>query len=143
MLQQLPATRLFLTSLLQSPRCELFLPATSKPPSHKRRREKDRQQVDMTEGCSLSYTLLSQAYVHHPPPPSGEKHKLDITARKKVIFILWQALSVQSYFRRMLSSAAIHNISSFIQEEHKRLETTSTKKCSSPGELAVIFLMCL
>lgn len=83
--------------------------------------EKDQQQVNMTEVCSLSYTL--PPLVHplllppSPPPPPGEKHKLDITAREKVIFILWQALSVQSYFRRMLSSVATHNISSFIQEE--------------------------
>lgn len=85
---------------------------------------------------------LSHTYVRSLLFPWG-KHKLDITACKKVIFILWQMLPVQSYFRWVLSSVVIHNISSFIQEQHKRLEATSTKKCFSLGELAVIFLMCL
>lgn len=54
---QLAATCLRLTSPLQSLHCELFFPATSKLPSHKRGRGKDRQQVNMTEGCSRSSTL--------------------------------------------------------------------------------------
>lgn len=44
------------------------------------------------------------------------EHNFDITACKKVIFILWQTLPVWSYFRWMLSSVVIYNISSFIQE---------------------------
>lgn len=40
MLQPAPSTCLFLSSLLQSARCELFFRATSKLPSHKLRREK-------------------------------------------------------------------------------------------------------
>lgn len=58
---------------------------------------------------------LSHTYVHSLLFPWG-KHKLDIAACKKVIFILWQTLSVQSYFKWMLSSVVIRNISSFIQE---------------------------
>lgn len=121
MLQQLPATRLFFASLLQSPRCELFSPAASKPPSHKRRRGKGPATSQHDRGLlALVHPPSSRAPSPPSPLPSptpGGKHKLDITAREKVIFILWQALSVQSYFRRMLSSVATHNISSFIQEE--------------------------
>ena len=124
-----------------------FSSATSKPPSHKWRRGKGPATSQHDRGLlALVHPPSSRAPSPpspSPPPPPGEKHKLDITAREKVIFILWQALSVQSYFRRMLSSVATHNISSFVRQEHKRLETTSTKQCSSPGELAVISLMCL
>ncbi len=76
---------------------------------------KDQQQVNMTEGCSFSYTL-SRAHTCTLSSSLGGKHKLDITACKKVIFILWQTLLVQFYFRWMLSSVVIHNISLSIQE---------------------------
>ena len=74
--------------------------------------------------------------------PWGE-HKLDITACKKVVFILWHALPVRSYFRWMLSSAAIHNIFLVHSRVAQKTETTSTKKCFSPGELAAVCLKCL
>lgn len=142
-LQQLPATCLFLSSLLQSLRCERFFPATSKLPSHKRCQERTGNKstwprVSHTHTTSRSHTRVWSLLLS----PSGE-HKLDIAAHKKVIFILWQTPLVRSYFRWMLSSVVIHNIFQFIQEWHKRQETTFTKKCLSQGKLARIFLMCL
>lgn len=101
--------------LLQSLRYELFSPATSKLPSHKRRRK-----GPATSQHDRGLLALIHTYTRALLFPWG-KHEPDITLpARKVIFILWQMLPVQSYFRWMLSSVAIHSISPFIQEQQEK-----------------------
>lgn len=101
--------------LLQSLHYELFSPATSKLPSHKRRRK-----GPATSQHDRGLLALIHTYTRALLFPWG-KHEPDITPLgRKVIFILWQMLPVQSYFRWMLSSVAIHSISPFIQEQQEK-----------------------
>lgn len=84
---------------------------------------------------------LLHIYVHPLSSSLGENTSLTSQLGRKSYLSCGRqcrySLILDGYFQ------VIHNVSSIIQKEHKRLETTSTKKCFSPGELALIFLMCL
>lgn len=107
--------------------------------------EKDQQQVNMTEVCSLSYTL--PPLVHplllppSPPPPPGENTSLTSPLARKSYLSCGRrcrySLILDGCFQVLRLTTSPRSF------KRSRLETTSTKKCSSPGELAVISLMCL
>ncbi len=88
-LQQLPATRLFLTSLLQRLCCELFFPATSKLPSHKRCWERP------SNKSTWPRVAHSQAQIRAlPPAPPGEGNAslTSLPARKSYLSCGWRRL---------------------------------------------------
>lgn len=101
-------TGLFLSSLLQSARCELFFPATSKLSSYKLHREKTGNKsiwprVFLACDLSLAHVCTLSSL--------GKKHGPDITAQKSCIYAL-----VGSF-----SHVFLYNISSFIQKQHQSL----------------------
>lgn len=118
-------TCLFFSSLLQSARCELFFPATSKLPSYKLRWEKTGNKsiwprVFLARDPSLAHARALS------PLWGKKKCGLGITAQKSPIYALAGSFS----------RVVVDNISSFIQKQHQK------PRWWSVGRSVVIRLMC-
>lgn len=141
MLQLRPATRLplaFFKALAVScfPRQLQSLPPTNGA-------GKDRQQVNMTEGCSLLCSPSLARQHARSPPPLGENTSLTSLLERKSYLSCGRCcrygLILDGRFQVLrFTTALLRSFKSSKKGKEKHLQ----KECFSPGELAVIFLMC-